>query len=397
MKIKSQGSPLVVKEHENLIKVIIAPKLQQQLKWLCEKISDLEWSGTLFYTVNGDDFNHPDFKIVAEELYLQDIGTSTYTEYGVTPEYIKVLMENPQLRTMKKGHIHSHNHMTVFFSGTDDSELVDNSPFHNYYLSLIVNNRNHMEAKIAYRAKVKTETVITKSYKNLYGADTEDVNLEEESENVMFVYKTKIVKPYAPDELLKQRYLFIKDKREKSQLIQEKSKGRNFDIDSSLDRIVNARKSSTNIYDRSAGSLDFQPLSKQLIIFEDMAPKRELKHYPSPDSQSTKVDYNSMECFLIDYLGKGIQNQTLTQVLGNLNKRVTRKKITVVEHILEIQESLFKKYYKHFNSGVTNQENWKSTMDELIKFLNKNFRNNYAYLVDKLICHFIALKSRKWK
>ena len=40
----------------------------------------------------------------------------------------------------KVGHIHSHNVMRVFFSGTDMDELHDNAPSHNFYVSLIVNN-----------------------------------------------------------------------------------------------------------------------------------------------------------------------------------------------------------------------------------------------------------------
>lgn len=44
--------------------------------------------------------------------------------------------------------------MSVFFSATDLSEVNENSEFHNYYLSLIVNNKGEKCAKIAFRAKV---------------------------------------------------------------------------------------------------------------------------------------------------------------------------------------------------------------------------------------------------
>lgn len=47
---------------------------------------------------------------------------------------------NEHLEECRIGHIHSHNTMGVFFSGTDWGELEDNAPNHNYYLSLIVNN-----------------------------------------------------------------------------------------------------------------------------------------------------------------------------------------------------------------------------------------------------------------
>lgn len=51
--------------------------------------------------------------------------------------------------------IHSHNTMAVFFSGTDWSELEDNAPHHNFYLSLIVNNFMDFCAKVCFISEVK--------------------------------------------------------------------------------------------------------------------------------------------------------------------------------------------------------------------------------------------------
>lgn len=54
--------------------------------------------------------------------------------------------------------------MTTFFSSTDQSELQDNTPFHNYYLSLIVNYAGEYTARVAYIAN-RTTTV---NYKNVH-------------------------------------------------------------------------------------------------------------------------------------------------------------------------------------------------------------------------------------
>jgi len=137
---------------------------------LCNRVHEDEWSGTLFYSVEGD-LGDDDFSIQTKELYLQDIGNSVYTEYDPSnPDFIKFLMDNPEYRTMKQGHIHSHNKMPVFFSGTDNSELVDNSEFHNYYVSLIVNNKNEMCGKVAFRATEKKETKTHVSFKGNDGS-----------------------------------------------------------------------------------------------------------------------------------------------------------------------------------------------------------------------------------
>jgi hypothetical protein len=56
--------------------------------------------------------------------------------------------------------------MKCYFSGTDEQELHDNAPNHNYYLSLIVNFKSSDEwcAKVAYVGKEEQKGVITSSY-----------------------------------------------------------------------------------------------------------------------------------------------------------------------------------------------------------------------------------------
>jgi hypothetical protein len=43
--------------------------------------------------------------------------------------------------------------MNSYFSGTDMDELIENSEFHNYYLSIVVNNRNEIVGKIGFRGE----------------------------------------------------------------------------------------------------------------------------------------------------------------------------------------------------------------------------------------------------
>lgn len=52
--------------------------------------------------------------------------------------------------------IHSHNKMNVYFSSVDMEELNDNSEEHIYYLSLIVNNKNKMCAKVSRVIQMKS-------------------------------------------------------------------------------------------------------------------------------------------------------------------------------------------------------------------------------------------------
>jgi len=88
-----------------------------------------------------------------EHILPMHKGTSGYTEYELGEAVIEYMMENEESENWKMGHIHSHNTMDVFFSGTDMSELEDNAPNHNFYLSLIVNNFMEFCAKVCFIAE----------------------------------------------------------------------------------------------------------------------------------------------------------------------------------------------------------------------------------------------------
>ena len=59
---------------------------------------------------------------------------------------------NAPEKNWKVGHIHSHHSMSVFFSGTDEAELRENSANHNFYLSIIVNNKHEIIGKVGIKS-----------------------------------------------------------------------------------------------------------------------------------------------------------------------------------------------------------------------------------------------------
>jgi hypothetical protein len=138
----------------------------QKVQYLCNKISTLEWSGVLFYTTKGD-FERPEtFSIEVVDILPLDKGTGAFTSYQTDIRFINHLMDNPEKMELKIGHIHSHNTMATFFSGTDISELLDNSPAHNYYLSLITNNNLDFTAKVVAASKEDTSEIeVQKTFK----------------------------------------------------------------------------------------------------------------------------------------------------------------------------------------------------------------------------------------
>jgi hypothetical protein len=84
--------------------------------------------------------------------------------------------------------------MSVFFSGTDNEEINENSANHNYYLSLIINNKGEMCAKVAFRGQtVETiQKVIT--FKGTKGEVKTAVINREETKEIVYIYDCEIVK-----------------------------------------------------------------------------------------------------------------------------------------------------------------------------------------------------------
>ena len=115
----------------------------------------VEWSGILFYSYTGSIQNLKDFKITLEDILPMDKGTSVTTEFEYDSRYVDFLMKNPERLDWKHGIIHSHNNMVVFFSGTDEKDLENNAKAHNYYLSIVVNNKLDIIGKVGFLSSFK--------------------------------------------------------------------------------------------------------------------------------------------------------------------------------------------------------------------------------------------------
>ena len=61
-------------------KFIVEKNLEKIIPHICARYPDNEFSGTLFYTVEGD-FEDGSLVVRGKDFYVQDIGESTYTEF----------------------------------------------------------------------------------------------------------------------------------------------------------------------------------------------------------------------------------------------------------------------------------------------------------------------------
>jgi hypothetical protein len=169
-----------------------------QIQYLCKLISKVEWSGALFYTTEGSIEKPETFKITLKTILPLDMGSSAYTEYNLDERFMDFIEEDFEERcTWKLGHIHSHNSMAVFFSGTDMAELNDNAPAHNFYLSLIVNNVMDFIAKVAFIGEAKKDIKqVPYTAKNVNGIDyiIEKQDFEVNTQK-LFLYDCEMITP----------------------------------------------------------------------------------------------------------------------------------------------------------------------------------------------------------
>lgn len=175
-----------LKKCENLFKLIIPCNVEQKIRHLCNKISTVEWSGTLFYTVSGT-YEDNNLEIRCVDIFPMDIGSSAYTEFDMSPDVIAYMADHPELLDCQIGLIHSHNNMATFFSGTDLSTLQEEGRDRNHFVSLIVNNEGTYTAAITRKIVSKDNIISNYSYKS-FGDIVKTGKLSREITNEVIEY-----------------------------------------------------------------------------------------------------------------------------------------------------------------------------------------------------------------
>lgn len=180
METTKPNTNIQLRECKDSYKLIIPERVEKMIREWCSLSPNNEWSGTLFYTVEGS-FENKDLVLTAQNFYVSDIGTAGFTRYKVTPEICSYMMEH-DLLDCKTGLIHSHDTMNAFFSGTDSTTLKEEGIDSCHYLSLVVCNRGPYVARITRRVKETIEGVRRVSYPSYDDTiieSTEEVNFGE--------------------------------------------------------------------------------------------------------------------------------------------------------------------------------------------------------------------------
>lgn len=175
---------------DQVVPVVMKKELMSKLWFIISKSFDREWSGTLFCEVHGN-IGDEDFKITAHDFFLQDIGSSGYTEYETDSTLIEYMESNPELLEYQRHKIHSHNTMSCFHSTTDMSDIHDNIEFYNFLLSVVINNKTEFDAKIATVGTISTPAEVIKLKGN--EGDLVTLKTEKVDKDALFLYNCKVM------------------------------------------------------------------------------------------------------------------------------------------------------------------------------------------------------------
>lgn len=86
-------------------KLIIPTDVERKIRHLCQKVPNVEWSGTLFFTPEGS-MEEGNLVITCRDIFVMDIGSSTYTEFDMSPDVISYMCDHSELLDMQMGLIH---------------------------------------------------------------------------------------------------------------------------------------------------------------------------------------------------------------------------------------------------------------------------------------------------
>lgn len=139
----------------NTLNVIVTQPALFQMLTLCQKYSNLEWSGYCIHEKKGELFNE---QIIVHGVYLMDVGTGGATDFKGNADVATLVDAYPELDELifeKKYRIlqckvHSHHSMSSFFSQgqpSDQQDLEDNAQGRDLYVSIVVNNKMELFAR----------------------------------------------------------------------------------------------------------------------------------------------------------------------------------------------------------------------------------------------------------
>ena len=315
-----------------------------KLRYICNEIYKEEWSAALFYRVKGSIRNPSKMKLTVVDFFPMDKGNAAHTEYDLDQgnnALVGYMMENELYGNIILGHLHSHNTMAVFFSPEDTGELQRNVSNHNIYLSLIVNNKMDMTARVAYEANCVVNPNFVARDEN---GDEYNIKGNEYTESIMCYHNVEIIKPpevFNVDSKFKERIAEIIKEAEKKE----------------------AEKKAKALVPVTQG---YQPQ------FSEWG-----ETYPPQNGKTSSMD--DLLKFILNN-GKNYGYETIHAVL-NKRERVAKTDEEYVKFVVENYLKLYMKYFNVVDANQVNANKFINNLDAVIKTLT-SFEKAFPFVVN---------------
>lgn len=324
------------------IKVVVPKKVIHQMNYICSLIPKNEWSGVLFYKIEGSIKEPEKMSCILEDIFLMDKGSHVATNYEFTKDVFKHMEEN-NLEDCLWGQIHSHCDFSTFFSITDISELEDNLENYNFYLSFITNNNNDYKAKLCFLAESNQNFNVN------YQARDENGNLytftkEEKLQNCkkMIIFDCNI----QPEEIVTKVSESFKDR--VSQIINKASA-----ITPKYSAVQNQNYNGYNGYNNYGSNYNKSAINNvknknyNTDNYKNKLPKK-AKTYPEIDYYTKSLIDRKISDFAIDLLG---YNEGATEYFTSVDdfiRYVSNMGVTGVEIAQDVMENFVDAYSMYF-------------------------------------------------
>ena len=86
-------------------KMFIPKEVENKIGLLLENIRNIEWSGVLFYDIEGS-FEDGSLKVICKDILPMDIGNDTYTEWDMNADVVSYIVDHPELVGSYQGLVH---------------------------------------------------------------------------------------------------------------------------------------------------------------------------------------------------------------------------------------------------------------------------------------------------
>lgn len=335
-------------------KLTVTEELEKKIRFLCDKLPRNEWSGTLFYSVEGS-FSNRNLHIIAKDFFLQDVGGSVYTEFKDDIDLAAYIAAHEELLDCYTALLHSHHVMATQFSGTDMETLREEGVERNHFLSLIVNNIGEYTAKITRKVTCTSKGINTIKYNTF-----DDVSVE--GENNTFESEDTYIEYYPLDIIVEEVHQTPKTELELR--LEEVKANANSYINKGRTPSISTTTNSYNIPHIEIPSLkDEEKEPKQLSLWED------LKDYEVVEKNSNNnEEFNDLDMSIaydVDHINPSIVDNTISQVITGDIFSIYKQNIDLNKWVNNME----KLYDKRFANLTTEYDSFQYWVDTFIEFL----------------------------